>query len=235
MITTERIEIPVPDGPPMGGYLARPEGQGEHPGVIVAMELFGVDAHVRKVCDDLAARGFTALAPDFYHRLEPDAECPRDDAGRSHGFELLAGLTREGILADVGATLTRMRELGVRPAGMLGLSVGGHFTYLAATAYDLPVAAVFYGGWLTGTEMPFSRPEPTLALTSKITGRLLYLVGEEDHVIPLAEQSRIAAALAEAGERHSFVAYPGAGHGFLRTDPAAAEDAMARVVAALRG
>ncbi|WP_037609497.1 dienelactone hydrolase family protein [Streptacidiphilus rugosus] len=235
MITTERIEIPVPDGPPMGGYLARPEGPGDHPGVIVAMELFGVDGHVREVCEDLAARGFTALAPDFYHRIEPGAECPRDDEGRTHAFELLAQLTREGVLADAGAALERLRGLGVRPAGMLGLSVGGHFTYLAATAYDLPVAAVFYGGWLTGTEMPFSRPEPTLERTSKITGRVLYLVGEEDHVIRPGEQRQIAAALAEAGDRHVFVAYPGCGHGFLRTDPEAAEDAMARVEAALRG
>jgi carboxymethylenebutenolidase len=80
----------------MGGYLAAPDAAGDHPGVLVAMELFGVDAYVREVCDDLARRGFAALAPDFHHRTDPGAELPRDEVGRARGFELLNLLTREG-------------------------------------------------------------------------------------------------------------------------------------------
>jgi carboxymethylenebutenolidase len=95
--------------------------------------------------------------------------------------------------------------------------------------------AVFYSGWLTGTDIPLSRPEPTLSLTGRITGRVLYLVGEEDHVIPPDDQREIAAALAAAGDRHAFVTYPGVGHGFLRADPDIAADAWNRADALLRG
>ena len=127
-----------------------------------------------------------------------------------------------------------LHRLGCERVGMVGLSVGGHIAYLAATAFDLDVA-VFYGGWLPTTEIPLGRPEPTLALTPKITGRVLFLVGENDHVVPPAQQAEIAAALADAGVRHEVVVYPGVGHGFLATDPAAAADAWHRVHTLLAG
>lgn len=31
-------------------------------------------------------------------------------------------------------------------AAMVGLSVGGHLAYLAATEFDLPAVSIFYGG-----------------------------------------------------------------------------------------
>jgi carboxymethylenebutenolidase len=235
-ISTERIEIPLPQGAPMGGYLARPVGPGEHPGVIVAMELFGVDDHVRGICEDLARRGFTALAPDFYHRVQPGADLPHDETGRDRGFELLPQLTRAGVLADAAAAMAALEARDIPLTGMLGLSAGGHLTYLAATALDIPNSVVCYGGWLTGNpDLPVTGPEPTLALTPKISGRLLYLVGEDDHVIGPEEQREIAAALAAAGPRHAFVAYPGAGHSFLRSGAPVVTEAFARIDAWLRG
>jgi carboxymethylenebutenolidase len=235
-ITTERIEIPVADGTSMGGFLARPDVAGAAPGVVVAMELFGVDAHVRGICENLARRGFTALAPDFYHRVQPGADLPHDAAGRDRGFELLPQLTRPGVLADAAAALAALESADAHPTGMLGLSAGGHLTYLAATALDIPNAVVCYGGWLTGNpDLSVTGPEPALALTPGISGRLLYLVGEDDHVIGAEERREIAAALAAAGERHAFVAYPGVGHSFLRSDSPAVADAFTRIEAWLRG
>lgn len=82
-IRTEHVDIPVGDRPPMAAYIARPTAPGPFPGVLVGMELFGVDAGVRNVCDQLAGLGFVALAPDFHHRTAPGSELPRDPAGRS--------------------------------------------------------------------------------------------------------------------------------------------------------
>jgi hypothetical protein len=47
-IRTERLEIPVGDAR-MGAYLARPKEDSPRPGVIVWMEIFGVNAHIRDV------------------------------------------------------------------------------------------------------------------------------------------------------------------------------------------
>ncbi|WP_369187046.1 dienelactone hydrolase family protein [Streptomyces sp. R08] len=234
-IRTEQVDIPVGDGPPMGAYVARPTAPGPFPGVLVGMELFGVDADVRDVCDHLAGLGFVALAPDFHHRTAPGSALPRDAAGRERGFELLDLMTRSQLLSDVRAAMEHLHATGSEHVSMVGLSLGGHIAYLAATEFDLAAVAVFYGGWLPTTDISISRPEPTLSLTPRITGRVLFLVGEEDHVVPPAQQREIKDALREADIRHEMVVYPGIGHRFLHTDPATAADAWHRVHALLTG
>ncbi|MEV4423592.1 dienelactone hydrolase family protein, partial [Patulibacter sp. NPDC049589] len=73
MVLTETVEIATGDGPPMTGYLARPAVPSTS-AVLVGMELFGVSAHVRDVCERLAEQGHVALAPDLYHRTAPGIE-----------------------------------------------------------------------------------------------------------------------------------------------------------------
>jgi len=132
-ILTHTVDIDVDGGTTMRGYVARPTGPGPYPGVVVAMELFGVSAHVREVCEQLADLGFVALAPDLYHRTAPGVELAEDAAGRERGFQLLHQQTREQVLRDIAAAITRLRTDGSAAVGMVGLSVGGHVAYLAAT------------------------------------------------------------------------------------------------------
>lgn len=214
-VLTESVLIPTAAGQPMSGYLARPRQVGSGRAVIVGMELFGVSAHVRDVCDRLAALGHVALAPDFYHRVAPHTELAADDDGRARGFTLLRQLTRADVLADFRATIDYLRERELTLAGTVGLSVGGHLAYLAATALDIPATVVLYGGWIPTTELPIGRPEPTITGTPAITGRVLVLVGENDPVVPPAHRREIAAALRSGDITHELVEYPGAGHAFL--------------------
>ncbi|HEY3683955.1 MAG TPA: dienelactone hydrolase family protein [Streptosporangiaceae bacterium] len=234
-ILTESATIAVDDGTTMSAYAARPDGDGPHPAIVVAAELFGVTAHARDICERLAREGHLAIAPDLYHRTAPHTELPHDPAGRERGFDLLHRMTRPEVVADVRAAVGYVRAGGAPRVGMFGVSVGGHVAYLAATELDLDAVAVAYGGWLPGTGIPIGRPEPTLAGTPRITARVLALYGEDDHAIPEADRTAVAAALADAGIRHEFVTYPGVAHGFLcdrrdTYDKAAAEDAWRRVL-----
>ena len=72
-IQTERVEIPAGDGT-MGGYVARPEGDARLPAVIVYMEIFGVNSHIREVVERVAGEGYVAIAPDYFHRTGPGVE-----------------------------------------------------------------------------------------------------------------------------------------------------------------
>jgi carboxymethylenebutenolidase len=222
------------------GYLAEPATSGRCGGVLVGMEMFGVTAYVRDVADRIAALGYVAFAPDFYHRVAPGIELPADDAGRARGLELAGALAREDALDDLRAALDllRGRDDATGAVAMVGMSFGGHIAYLAATQLDLATTVIFYGGWLTGTDIALSRPEPTLALTPGIAAPLLYLVGDADHAVPAADRERIAAALAAAAVEHELVVYPDTPHGFFcdvrdTYRPAEAADAWARTQRAL--
>ncbi len=233
-ILTERVEIAVGGEAPMSAYLARPTGSAPFADVVVAAELFGVSAHVRDVCERLAVLGYRALAVDLHHRTAPGVELAEDAAGRERGFELLQQMTRDQVLSDVQAAIDYLRAGEDARVGMVGLSVGGHIAYLAATELDLQAVAVLYGGWIPTTEIPLGRPHPTLTRTPSISARMLILVGEHDHIVPPEHRQAIARALRAAGVRHELVEYPGALHGFLSDrretyQPEAANDAWRRI------
>lgn len=237
-ITRERVVIPVDKQAPMGAYLARPADSETHAAVIIGMELFGVNQHIRNIADRVAGLGYLAIAPDFYHRSESGVELAYDQAGRSKGFELLHQLRREHALQDVEATMQFLRQRSDCQGriGFLGFSVGGHIAYLAATQLDLATSIIFYAGWLANTDVEMSQPEPTLTLTPGIaqTGtRILYFVGSDDFLVSAEQREAIAQALAQTNVPHEVVVYPGVGHGFFCNerdsfDPEASDDAWTR-------
>ena len=233
------IQIPVADGTAMTAYLARPAAPAPT-GVIVAHELFGVNPDIRGVADDLAAAGYLAIAPEFYHRDAPPGRwLERDDAGRQEGFGFLHKLGREQALADVTAAMNWLTaQPGIERTAVIGFSAGGHLAYLAACRLPVTATAVLYGGWLPSTDIPLSQPSPTLDLTPGITGRILYLVGEQDSLIDAGQRDQIRKALEAAGTDHELVSYPGAAHAFFWPgtppfDAAARDDAWARILALL--
>ena len=74
--------------------------------------------------------------------------------GLARGFELLHQLTRDDALRDARAAIDHLRLIGSDRIGMVGLSVGGHLAYLAASEFDLAAAVIVYGGWIPTTGSP---------------------------------------------------------------------------------
>jgi carboxymethylenebutenolidase len=199
-----------------------------------------VNPDIQGVANDLAEAGYLTIAPEFYHRTAPPGRwLERDDAGREEGFAHLNQLSREDALADAGAVVDWLRGQ-VDEVAMLGFSAGGHLAYLAACRLPVDRTAVLYGGWLPTTDIPLSQPVPTLDLTPGITGRLLYLVGEDDMLIDAAQRDQIEAALRKADVRHEVVSYPGVGHAFFwpgtpSFSQQARDDAWSRILTMLAG
>lgn len=230
------IQIPVTDGSALPAYLASPATPAST-GVIVAHELFSVNPEIKAVADDLARTGYLTIAPEFYHRSAPEGRwLARDDAGRKEGFEYLNQLKRQHAVDDVAASMRWLKGQGATATAMIGFSAGGHLAYLSACLLPLDATAVLYGGWLPTTDIPMSQPTPTLDLTGKISGRLLYLVGEDDFLITAGQRAEIRAALQAAGPQHELVSYPGVDHAFWwpgtpEFSQRARDDAWARVLA----
>jgi carboxymethylenebutenolidase len=245
VITTGYIEIMVNEesgSSTVGAYMARPQAPGNYSGVIIGFELFGVTSYIQSIVERIAQLGYVALAPDFYHRSSPGIELEATAEGRARGFELLHQLTRQQALNDVRAAMIYLsNEEKCSKIGTVGLSVGGHIAYLAATQFDLKATVAFYPGWLTAQDIPLSRPTPTLSLTPGIAehdGYLLFLVGEQDNLISASQREAIVKELQTARVRHELVSYPDTAHRFFYEEgesyrQVAADDAWRRVRAVL--
>ena len=86
--SNQRIEI-VAGADSMGGYLARPANDDGYPGVLLFMEVFGINRHIRAVVDRVAAEGYVVLAPDVFHRSGPGVELEYDADGLSRGVDMM--------------------------------------------------------------------------------------------------------------------------------------------------
>lgn len=236
-IRTEHVEIPLTGGGTMGGYLARPAGGAPCPGVIVWMEIFGVNGHIRDVTERVAKEGYAALAPDFFHRSLPGVELGYDDAGMEAGMKGLGALDADEMISDARDALAFLRgQDGVtEKTGVMGFCIGGHMTYLTACETDVAAAASFYGGGIAAPQGPGGKAS-TLSRTPKIGGRILCLMGAKDALIPQPQVDAIRESLASAGTRSEVVVYDGADHGFFCDQRAtyhesSAKDAWSRVKA----
>lgn len=235
-ITTEPISIPVSDGSTMGGFLARPSAGGTYPAVIVYMEIFGVNAHIRDVTERVAREGYVALAPDYFHRTGPGVEYAYDEQGMGKGIALMGQLKADEMIADANAAIQALRkrsEVNGDKIGCMGFCIGGHMTYLTACETDVACAASFYGGGIAAP-VGLGGAASTIGRTAKIKGQILCLFGAKDGFIPLDQVEAIQSALADAGVDHETVVYPGADHGFFCDardgfQQAAASDAWERV------
>ncbi len=236
-IHTEQVEIRI-DGGRMGGYLALPEGDGPRPAVLVFMEIFGVNSHIREVTERVAGEGYVALAPDYFHRTGPGVEYGYDDEGMARGIELLGQLVASEMIADAEAALTFLRarsDVRGDKIGCMGFCIGGHMSYLTACTTDVVAAASFYGGGVAAPTGP-GGDVSTVSRTGGIRGRVICLFGAEDGMIPSEQVDSVERALTDAGTDHEVVVYPGADHGFFCNQRAsyhevAAGDAWERVKA----
>jgi carboxymethylenebutenolidase len=235
--TKRTVDLAVPGtDAPMRCHLVEPDSPGPHGAVIVAHELFGVNDDIAGALEDLAALGHVAIAPELYHRTAAaGAVFPRDDEGRAVGFEHLGHVTRATAIPDVDAVLAHLASRGdiIDRVALLGFSFGGHVAYAAATQLDVALTIVLYGGWITTTDIPLSRPEATVELTPGIRGRLAYLVGADDALVDAEQVATIDGALARAGIDHEVIVYPGAEHAFF-WEGTAAFDRTARDAAWVR-
>jgi carboxymethylenebutenolidase len=235
---TEKVDIPLAGGGSMAGYLARPHGEEPLPGVIVYMEIFGINSHIRDVTEKIASEGFVALAPDYFHRTGPGIELGYDDAGMAEGMKHLGQLQADQMIADARAAIDFLRArdgVGGAGIGAMGFCIGGHMAYLTACETDVKAVASYYGGGIAGPPGP-GGGAATVTRTPKIKGRINCYFGAKDQLIPRAQVDAIRSALEAAGTRHEVHVYDGADHGFNCDQRAtwhepSAKDAWARTVA----
>jgi carboxymethylenebutenolidase len=122
------ITISAKDGGTFSGYLALPEG-GSGPGVVVIQEIFGVNAVMREITDDVASMGYVALCPDLFWRQEPGIQITdQSEAEWARAFELFNGFDLDKGVDDLDATIEHLRGMDActGKVGSVGFCLGLH-------------------------------------------------------------------------------------------------------------
>jgi carboxymethylenebutenolidase len=139
----DQIALTTGDGHALAAYIARPDGPARA-GLVVCQEIFGVNAHIRTVCDGFAGEGYLAIAPALFDRLERDVELGYGDGDAAHGRALRTALAWDDVMLDVGAAAEEVRTgTGV---GVIGYCWGGSVAWLTACRLEVAAAVSYYGG-----------------------------------------------------------------------------------------
>ncbi len=69
-VQEKEFKIKTHDGTDMTVFTARPDDNGDHPAVLVIMEIWGLTPFIRDVCRRLAEQGYETLAPHLYSRKD---------------------------------------------------------------------------------------------------------------------------------------------------------------------
>jgi carboxymethylenebutenolidase len=182
-----------------GLYLAEPSGPGRA-GVLVAHDWYGLLPHVRTACDELAAAGLVALAPDLY-----DGRSTTDPGQAEALMEAMDSAKARARLDAAAADLRERTDGG--PVGGLGFSMGGFRVLLQATTGAYDAIAVYYAA-------------VDDAQASSIRCPVLLHLAEHDEFDPPELYEQFVAALPAAGTLVEAHTWPGTEHSFANADVA---------------
>jgi carboxymethylenebutenolidase len=203
------IETP---GGSFRAYVARPAAR-KAPAIVVIQEIFGVNAVMRGICDDLAGEGYLAVAPDLFWRIEPGVDISdQTEAQWNKAFALMNAFDIDKGVSDIAAVIARARRYPgcTGKVGAVGFCLGGLLAFLTATRTDVDASVGYYGVGI----------EKRLGEADKLADPLLLHIAEEDEFVPKDAQALIQAALKNhpltelysyRGRNHAF-ARPGGAH-----------------------
>ncbi len=189
------IELTAADGHKFKAYRAEPAGK-VRGGLVVAMEIFGVNSHIRSVADGYAADGYLVIAPALFDRVERDYDTGYSQEEIQRGIGIIQTINMDDTMKDVAAALQNISDAG--KAGIVGYCWGGRVSWMsAANVSGLSCSIPYYGGGIPG----LSGLKPNCPV--------MFHWGESDESIPLDDVK----VFSEKHNDQTHYFYK-AGHGF---------------------
>jgi carboxymethylenebutenolidase len=189
------VTLTSSDGFKLGAYRAEPQGKPKG-GLVVIQEIFGVNHHIRAVCDRFAEQGYLAVAPALFDRYAPNFESGYSPAEIEHARGYIGKLDFAKVLADTQAAIDAVKSAG--KVGIVGYCLGGSVAFMAACKLDGLACAIGYYGGMIAKNADMKPKVPTM----------LHF-GETDQSIPMADVETVKQKRPDV---ETYV-YP-AGHGF---------------------
>ncbi|MBI1326534.1 MAG: dienelactone hydrolase family protein [Alphaproteobacteria bacterium] len=206
-ITRTEWQIPAGNNQSFSAYVALP-AQKPSAAVVVIQEIFGVNGFIRETADDLAAKGFLAVAPDLFWRLEPNVQLTdKSKEEWDKAFGLMNRFDIDQGIRDIQAVIThtRAQKENTGKVGAIGYCLGGKLAYLTAARTDIDCSVGYYGVAL----------ETLMGEASSIKSRLMLHIAEEDKFVSKDAQRQIKHAL-DGNAAVTVHSYAGVDHAFAR-------------------
>jgi carboxymethylenebutenolidase len=190
----EIISLTASDGHTLSAYRTGPADA--RAGIVVVQEIFGVNHHIRHMCDLIAEAGYAVVSPALFDRLRPGIELGYAPEDIAEGRTLRGQIPDAKAMLDVDAAAA---TLGARPLGIVGYCWGGTIAWWGATrTTHFKASSCWYGGGIAGTRTETPRCPVQMHF------------GELDASIPVSDVETIIAAQPQA----EIYIYKGAQHGF---------------------
>ncbi|WP_404335889.1 dienelactone hydrolase family protein [Sphingomonas sp. MMS12-HWE2-04] len=199
------ITIDATDGSgSFNAYVAAPSAT-PRAAIIVIQEIFGVNPGIRKKCDDWAAQGYLAIAPDLFWRLQPGIELDSDIPEQfQQALDWMGKFDQANGIADIEATIkAARRQLGGGKVGVVGYCLGGRLAFMTATRTDSDASVGYYGVGidnLLGEKHAIAKP-------------VLLHIPQADHFVTPEVQAKMHEGL-DDHPKVTLFDYPGEDHGF---------------------
>src|SRR5579871_5281818 len=116
------ISLTASDGFKLGAWRADPPGSPKG-GLVVIQEIFGVNHHIRNICDRFATEGYTSIAPAIFDRISPNFESGYTPADIEHARGYVPKIDWAALMRDVQAAINNVGQAG--NVGIVGYCLGG--------------------------------------------------------------------------------------------------------------
>lgn len=201
VIRTRNVDLKV-NGDGAYAFVAEPDDNARHPGIVLIQEWWGIEPHIRDLAQKLAAEDFVVAVPDLYHgkiATEPD------DAEKMN--MMIEGNVDQAAREIIGAldVVKAMPNVSPKKIGLMGFCVGGFLAYVVASRYhDLGAVVPFYGAGY----------DPTPEDVAKVNAPVLAIYGSRDDSTPMEQVQKIERMYKTAGKDITLKMYD-ADHAFM--------------------
>jgi len=204
VVRTSNVDLKV-NGDNAYAFVAEPDDNARHPGVVLIQEWWGIEPHIRQLAQKLAAAGFVVAVPDLYH-----GKIATEPGEAQKMVMMVRGNVEKAAREIIGAldTVKAMPNVEPKKLGLMGFCVGGFLAYYVASRYpDLGAVVPFYGAGY----------DPTPEEVAKVNAPVLAFYGSKDQSNPMEQVRKIERMYKEAGKDITVKVYD-AGHAFLNPD-----------------
>jgi carboxymethylenebutenolidase len=209
----QTLSVATPDGS-QELFLARPEGDGPSPVVVLYMDAPGIREELYDFIRRIAAEGYYAVLPDLYYRrgkIRLDMAAP---GARKEMFGHMQSLTNAAVASDTAALLAWLEAEPAAsngPKGCIGYCMSGQFVMTVAGSFPEHFRASIS---CYGVAIVTDAKDSPHNLAPEVRGEMFFAFAEKDEYVPAAVIDTLRDTLDANAIDYQLETYPGTEHGF---------------------